>query len=39
MGAAIPVIINHETQVQREWFEIMTNYYIINNKGLLLIDH
>ena len=35
----IVIIINHEMQDQREWLEMMTSCYIINDKGPLIIDH
>ena len=35
----IVIIINHGTQDQREWLDMMTSYYIINDKGRLIIDH
>ena len=35
----IVVIINHKMQDQREWLEMVTSYYIINDKGPLIIDH
>ena len=33
------MIINHKMQDQREWLEMLTSYYIINDKGPLIIDH
>ena len=35
----IVIIINHEMQDQRDWLEMMTSYYIINDKAPLVIDH